>query len=91
MELKVARNFGGRAAPSSDQLLALVSRYEEITGREARGWLLIVLAGRSQGRARMDGTRAQIDELLVGLGRSTIVHSSELSDIPDRFRQLFEV
>jgi hypothetical protein len=95
LELKVANSAvaltSRRSSLFADQVLALLTRYEEVTGRSALGWLLIVVSGDAKDLGADAALRAQdrFDDLLGGKGRCTVLGEVEIGDAPDRFRSIF--
>jgi len=96
MELKVVtaptRTLRGRARIYTDHLLALLSRYRGVTGREALGWLLIVLP---EGAEDEDEpvNHLELEEtyenFLIGLGKCSVVREQDLDELPSRFTEIF--
>ena len=83
-----------RAQTFSDRLLALLTRYREMTEREASGWLLVVVPERSD-KLRSDKEQMRLEEyfelFLSGSGRCTIVREQDLdNELPARFRMMFD-
>jgi hypothetical protein len=75
----------------SDQMLAQVARYKQVTGKEALGWLLIVLsrAAEPPSPPARRAVQREFNMRLGGLGRCTVLSETELNDLPNRFNQLF--
>jgi hypothetical protein len=95
LELKVvrqSRTIRMRLRQFTDQLLALLARYERISGGRVTGWLVIVVP--EEGAPLSLEERRRLEDLskesLVNAATATIVHENELKDLPARFQKLFE-
>jgi hypothetical protein len=91
LELTVTRIPQSRARLDADRLLAHLVRYREMTGREALGWLLIVVPeGEDSGDERdWSELEEKYTDLLAGLGRCSTVREQDLDELPDRFTAIF--
>jgi hypothetical protein len=92
LELKVTRRLLRTTADlAADRLLALLTRYREMTGKEAIGWLLFVLPKGAEEVPEWE--RAELEEIyagrLSGHGRCSIVWEQELDELPSRFIEVF--
>jgi len=73
----------------AESLLSLVARYQAVTERLARGWLLLVVPdGESIGAADMTKAEARLDDLLAPLGFATGLHEEDLNEMSARFADL---
>ncbi len=95
MELKVPRvpvpELRGRGRLYADVLLADLARYRALTGREALGWLLIIIPESLEGEGvdQREQIEKRFNDLLAGIGKCSIVMESEVGELPRRFTQIF--
>jgi len=91
LELSVTRIPQRRASNDADQLLARTVRYRELTGRDALGWLLFVIPKKEAPEDEPDWSELEkkYGDLLVGLGKCSIVREQDLDEIPSRFKAIF--
>jgi hypothetical protein len=95
LELKLSAGplggFASRSTAYVDQLISRLSQYKDVTGKEALGWLLVVLKEGSDPRpAKVREVQQRINDLLGEYGRCTFLSEAELDDAPNRFRRNFE-
>ncbi len=81
-----------RLAHYTNSILALLARYRYLTGRNAVGWLVLVVAKEADALSTeaRENLQAQFDRELGGLGRATVLGEDELAVAPVHFRALFE-
>jgi hypothetical protein len=96
MELKItrlnSRSLKGRVRIFTDGILGLLARYNQVTGREVVGWLLILIprgAPRFTEQERKN-VETHFEQALAGLGRCTIVHEDGLELVPLVFQEIFD-
>ncbi len=95
LELKVvrqSRNLSLLIRQFTDKVISLVTRYRDISGRDARGWLVAVIPQDVEGPS-LDERRELEDRLehsLANQGEGSIVHEDDIENLPGRFRELFE-
>jgi hypothetical protein len=96
LELKVTRlgvrSLKSRVRAFTDPMLALLSRYNRVTGRGVMGWLLVLVpegAERLSPRERVN-VELHFEQGLAGLGRCTVLHEDDLPRLPEIFRNNFE-
>jgi hypothetical protein len=95
LELKVVRQtrmIRFRMRRASDELLALLMRYQHMSRRSAEGWLVVIVPREVEPpdieeRRRLED---QFNQSLAGSGKTTVLHESELTNLASRFRELFE-
>jgi hypothetical protein len=89
--VRLPRSLRGRARIYTDELLALLARYKDVTGRAALGWLVVVLPDNSdeEPTAPLSQIQTEFTDMLLGLGSCTVVEERDLDDLPERFRGTF--
>lgn len=93
IELKVVmalRGLRGRARMYTDEMLALLARYEDVTGRGGLAWLILVVPENSEGEPTVPlrQLEEEFTDMLVGLGRCSVVEERELDLLPERLREI---
>lgn len=76
----------------ADRMLAGLARYRAVTGKDARGWLLIVIPEDAEGTEEIDQARIQnlFKREFVGAASGTVIEEQNLAQLPARFEELFE-
>lgn len=89
--LSVSRFPQRRSSIDTDQLLARIARYRDLTGRDALGWLLLIIPKDDAETKEPDWAELEkkYEDLLAGLGRCSIVREQDLDKLPSRFSAVF--
>ena len=95
LELKVTRQsriLSKLIRSSADQLIAQITRYRDISGRDAVGWLLVVIPADVEELDLPERRRLEdrITGSLANHGKGAIVREQDIADLPKRFADLFE-
>jgi hypothetical protein len=79
------------ARNAANDMIALIGRYEGLTGRRAKGWIVNVIPEESEGDLKGDSS-AEVEplrEALAGFGRATVINERSLDSLPDLFGSMF--
>jgi ribosomal protein L29 len=95
LEIKVTRlsvrSLKPRAKMFTDAVLALLARYNQVTGRGVLGWLVVLVPARAERLSARERHHVErhFDQALAGLARCSVVHEDDLDRLPQIFREIF--
>jgi len=94
LELKVTRratSVGMVGRSASDQLLALILRYQQVTIRKCLGWLVLVIQEDAEAHPSVDlaALEKRLNEALLDMAKASILREHELDRLPILFDELF--